>query len=523
MKGILHTMVAAPSEERINKYKKRMLIFEKKQIQQVHKGVQRQQEKQNTLVVVEDGGVYNTYVQSATGQIQDIEHRHLEPSNVISTAPSSSSHTLTSNSLTAEEQAERAAAIESEAIDLHEKKTIHQQNNEKLTVDAQIAADDEEEEDIEMEDGTLATEQEIEIELERLKEENKLASSNVQWVHFSMFSGVGISTHALHATLNNKNKNQIATYYFETDQDNRDIIQHHIISKQDQNEMKNETKDDCDASMYNKIFDDPLILSKNKFVTLLALIKHHSSNTWNTDIKILVTAGGRPLSNFHKIDPTYYKPKIYVSGFDKLKMNEQRLEELFKKCGTVESVRIARNVNNQSRGFGFVLFSELDTEDDGTTQNSMHDQDEKMTRARRIHKQVEAAESMTGEIVDGKKIRVKPAKQWFNKKQSRSFYLIPQMIAILQQQVNAIGKNQKMSLKHHSMATSARVFYIVKQVGSIQKEQEIFLEKIYGKYLHFLFLLPLFKPVTSVALSLPRFSSILKHPNKSFFNPIKYI
>merc|ERR1712166_859139 len=54
------------------------------------------------------------------------------------------------------------------------------------------------------------------------------------------------------------------------------------------------------------------------------------------------------------------------------------------------------------------------------------------------------------------------------------------MIAILQQQVNTIGENQKMSLKHFSTATSARVFYIVKQLGSIQKEQEIFLEKIYG-------------------------------------------
>ena len=69
----------------------------------------------------------------------------------------------------------------------------------------------------------------------------------------------------------------------------------------------------------------------------------------------------------------YFMVLIQPYSFDKLKMNEQRLEELFKKCGTVESVRIARNVNNQSRGFGFVLFSELDTEDDGTTQNSMHD------------------------------------------------------------------------------------------------------------------------------------------------------
>ena len=37
---------------------------------------------------------------------------------------------------------------------------------------------------------------------------------------------------------------------------------------------------------------------------------------------------------------------------------------------------------------------------------------------------------------------------------------------------------------------------------------------------HFYILLPLFKPVS---LSLSRISSILKHPNKSFFNPIKYI
>jgi RNA recognition motif-containing protein len=69
--------------------------------------------------------------------------------------------------------------------------------------------------------------------------------------------------------------------------------------------------------------------------------------------------------------PIYEGREIHVSNVD-WKANEQDLQELFERFGTVELVRIPRKVDGGSKGFGYVVFS---SKEEANAALALHEQE----------------------------------------------------------------------------------------------------------------------------------------------------
>ena len=148
---------------------------------------------------------------------------------------------------------------------------------------------------------------EIQAKTDELLAQDQLASSKCDWIHFSMFAGIGTSSHALEQNMkndalpddnsNNKNKKnnskqRIATYFFEIEADNRDVLKHHFPNN----------------DLYKR-FDDAMLLTNDRFITLLAILLHHKNQLRN----VLITSGS-PCQDLSSANPTHADLEGNMSG-----------------------------------------------------------------------------------------------------------------------------------------------------------------------------------------------------------------
>ena len=144
---------------------------------------------------------------------------------------------------------------------------------------------------------------EIQARTAELAAQGLLASSKCDWIHFSMFAGIGTSSHAIAQNVKEAAPTarsdasmdamqRMATYFFEIESDNRDVLQHHFHE-----------------NSLNKVFDDAMILVQDRFITLLAILLHHKVALRN----VLITSGS-PCQDLSSINLTRPGSRGNMSG-----------------------------------------------------------------------------------------------------------------------------------------------------------------------------------------------------------------
>ena len=247
IKGNMHLMLTECQNKRVSKYQSRGLKNVIDKVKVMKKQINSESKSstsgpcENSIVSV--ASVYNDCQNH--GALIDVEHNNLAPSNIIDDN------------------------VETKTKDVETKSEPLKKSTEKLV---------------------FPTLPEIYARKRELAAQDLLASSDVEWVHFSMFAGIGTSSHALEQNLkdachsNLTLPTKMATYFFEIEASNRDILEHHFPNN----------------DLYKR-FDDVMILENNRFITLLAILLHHGGGDGALS-NVLITSGS-PCQDLSKANP----------------------------------------------------------------------------------------------------------------------------------------------------------------------------------------------------------------------------